>query len=182
MPIPPVSAAAEPVARQLGRIVRPMAERTSDAVISSEDYLQFVHEALTGMVGIVTDLGDERANRCPDLPAANSPFAILTHCLGVMEYWAGHVVAGRAIQRDREAEFRAAGRIDDLRDRVSAQWTRFVDDVAHADPFAPPRGDVSPDDATLPLGRTQGGALLHVYEELAQHRGQLEVTADMLRG
>jgi hypothetical protein len=25
-------------------------------------------------------------------------------------------------------------------------------------------------------------ALLHVYEELAQHGGQLEVTADVLRG
>ena len=151
-------------------------------MISSEDYLQFVHEALTGMGDVVTELGDELANRCPDLPAANSPFAILTHCLGVMEYWAGHVVAGRTIQRDREAEFRATGRIDDLLARVRAQWTRFEDDVAHADPFARPRGAVPADDAALPLGRTQGGALLHVYEELAQHRGQLEITADVLRG
>ena len=150
-------------------------------MISSEDYLQFVHEALTGMTGIVTDLGDDLANRRPDLPAANSPFAIVTHCLGVLEYWAGHVVAGRAIQRDRDAEFRATGRIEDLLDQVRAQWTRFVDDVAHVDPFAPPRGDVPADDAMRPLGRTQGGALLHVYEELAQHRGQLEVTADVLR-
>jgi uncharacterized damage-inducible protein DinB len=150
-------------------------------VISSEDYLLFVHEALTGMAGIVTELGDELANRSPDLPDANSPFGILTHCLGVMEYWAGHVVAGRAVQRDREAEFRAAGRIEDLLDRVSAQWTRFLDDVAHVDPLAPPRGNVAAGDATLPLGRTQGGALLHVYEELAQHRGQLEITADLLR-
>ena len=28
--------------------------------------------------------------------------------------------------------------------------------------------------------RTQGGVLLHVYEELAQHLGQLEVTRDVL--
>jgi len=28
---------------------------------------------------------------------------------------------------------------------------------------------------------TQGGVLLHVYEELAQHRGQLEITRDLLR-
>ena len=58
-------------------------------MISSEDYLQFVHEALTGMTGIVTDLGDDLANRRPNLPAANSPFAIVTHCLGVLEYWGG---------------------------------------------------------------------------------------------
>jgi hypothetical protein len=28
---------------------------------------------------------------------------------------------------------------------------------------------------------SQGAALQHVYEELAQHRGQLEITADLLR-
>ncbi len=151
-------------------------------MISSEDYLQFVHEALTGMGDVVSELGDELANRCPDLPAANSPFAILTHCLGVMEYWAGHVVAGRTIQRDRDAEFRAVGRVEELLASVRAQWIRFVDDVALVEPFAPPRGPVSADDAALPLGRTQGGALLHVYEELARHRGQLEITADVLRG
>jgi hypothetical protein len=151
-------------------------------VISSEDYLHFVHDALTGMADTVTELGDELANRRPELPGANSPFAVLTHCLGVMEYWAGQVVAGRAVQRDRDGEFRATGRIDDLRDRVSAQWARFVDDVAQAEPFAPPRGHVQPDDAALPRGRTQGGALLHVYEELAQHRGHLDITADLLRG
>lgn len=151
-------------------------------MISTGDYLQFVHEALTGMAGTVTDLGDELVNRRPELPGVNSPFAILTHCLGVMEHWAGHVVAGRAVQRDRDAEFRATGRIEDLLDRVGSQWARFVQDVGQADPFAPPRGNVPADDAALPLGRTQGGALLHVYEELAQHRGQLDITADLLRG
>jgi hypothetical protein len=140
-----------------------------------------VDEALDGMVEIVTELGDDVANRRPDLPGANSPFALLTHCLGVMEYWAGHVVAGRTIERDRPAEFRATGRVADLVDRVRSQRDRFARDVAEADPFAPPRGNVHGNDAALPLGRTQGAALLHVYEELAQHRGQLEITRDVLR-
>jgi hypothetical protein len=151
-------------------------------VISTEDYLWYVDDALDGMTDLVTRLGDELANRRPDLPDANSPFAILTHCLGVMEYWAGHVVAGRTVLRDRPAEFRATGRVADLVEQVRAQRARFADDVANADPFAPPRGEVSDDDAALPLGRTQGGALLHVYEELAQHRGQMEITRDVLRG
>jgi hypothetical protein len=30
------------------------------------------------------------------------------------------------------------------------------------------------------MARTQGGALLHIYEELAQHRGQMEITRDLL--
>ena len=149
-------------------------------MISTEEYLSYVDEALDGMTEIVTELGDDLANRRPDLPDANTPFAILTHCLGVMEYWAGHVVAGRTIHRDRPAEFRATGGVADLSEQVSAQRARFVNDLAGADPFAPPRGEVSAADAALPLGRTQGGALLHVYDELARHRGQLEITRDIL--
>ena len=74
-------------------------------MISADDYLYFVDDALDGMVDIVMDLGDELANRRLDLPGANSPYAVLTHCLGVIEYWAGHLVAGRVIERDRPAEF-----------------------------------------------------------------------------
>jgi hypothetical protein len=33
----------------------------------------------------------------------------------------------------------------------------------------------------MPLGRTQGGVAVHIYEELAQHRGQMELTSDVLR-
>jgi hypothetical protein len=29
-------------------------------------------------------------------------------------------------------------------------------------------------------GWTQGAALLHTYEELAQHRGQMEITRDIV--
>ena len=151
-------------------------------MISTEDYLHYVDDALDGMVEVLIELGDVEAGRRPGLPAANSPFSILTHCLGVMEYWAGHVVAGRTVHRDREAEFRATGRVADLVEHARAQRARFADDVARAEPFAAPRGDVSADDAALPIGRTQGGALLHVFEELARHRGQLEITRDILRG
>lgn len=149
-------------------------------VISMEDYLWFVDEALNGMVEIVTELGDELANRRPDLPGANSPYAVLTHCLGVLDYWAGAIVAGRRIERDRGAEFRAVGEVNDLVERTRRASRQLRADIADLDPFGPPRGIPEPADAALPLGRTQGGALMHVYEELAQHRGQLESTRDLL--
>jgi hypothetical protein len=149
-------------------------------VISAEDYLFFVDEALDGMVRIVTELGDERANQRPDLPGTNSPYVILTHCLGVMEYWAGCVVAGRTTERDREAEFRASGPVADLVDRARRARRQLEADLAHMDAFAPPRGRPAHKDADLPLARTQGGALIHVYEELAQHRGQMEGCRDVL--
>lgn len=149
-------------------------------MISTEDYLVFVDEALDGMADIVTALGDDLANRRLEMPGATSPYAVLTHCLGVVEYWAGHVVAGRAIERDRDAEFRATGPVDALVEKTREARRRLEDDLENLEPLAPPRGTPHPEDAGLPLGRTQGGALFHVYEELAQHRGQMEITRDVL--
>jgi Protein of unknown function (DUF664) len=151
------------------------------SMIDVDDFLYFVDEALEGMVAVVTELGDELANRRLDLPGANSPYAILYHCLGVMEYWGGAMVAGRSIERDRDAEFRASGRVGELVRRTWQARRRLDADIADMEPLAPPRGTPEPDDAELPLARTQGGVLIHVYEELAQHRGQVEVTRDVLR-
>jgi Protein of unknown function (DUF664) len=149
-------------------------------MISVDDYLFYVDDALEGMVAIVGELGDDLGNRRPDIPGANSPYALLTHCLGVMEYWAGHVVAGRRIERDRDAEFRATGPVGELVGRTREARRRLESDVAALEAEAAPRGRVRAEDTTHPYGRTQGGALIHVYEELAQHRGQMEVTRDVL--
>lgn len=149
-------------------------------MISIEDFLYYVDDALGAMVRIVSELGDDLANRRPDMPGANSPFAILTHCLGVMEYWGGEIVAGRSIVRDRPAEFRATGRVAELTEHTERARRQLRADIAALDPFGPPRGVPHGMDSTLPLARTQGGALLHIYEELAQHHGQMEITRDVL--
>jgi Protein of unknown function (DUF664) len=149
-------------------------------MISVDDYLYFVDEALDGMVAIVTELGDDLANRCLDVAGSNSPFAVLTHCLGVMDEWAGYLVAGRTIDRDRDAEFRARGPVHELVARTRAARWQLEQDLAHLDPAAPLRGTLDPEDTSLPLGRTQGGAVFHLYEELAQHRGQMETCRDVL--
>ncbi|HYZ35218.1 MAG TPA: DUF664 domain-containing protein [Pseudonocardiaceae bacterium] len=150
-------------------------------MISIDDFLYYLDEALDGMVQIVGELGDDLANRRPDLPGANSPFAILTHCLGVMEYWGSEIIAGRRIVRDRPAEFRATGRVAELIEDTRRARQRLAADLAALEPCGPPHGQPRPGISTLPLGRTQGGALLHIYEELAQHRGQMEITRDLLR-
>ncbi len=51
----------------------------------------------------------EQANRVPDLPGANSPYAIGAHCVGMADYWGGSLIAGLLIPRDRDSEFRAHG-------------------------------------------------------------------------
>ncbi|AIJ24310.1 DUF664 domain-containing protein [Amycolatopsis methanolica] len=147
-------------------------------MLDEESFLFFTDRALDGMTAILAGLGDELAST--RLPGANTPYAIVNHCLGVIAAWAGQVVAGRTVHRDREAEFTAAGPIAPLLDRVARARERLREDVAAADFDAPQRGEVPDKYATTPAGRRQGAALVHVYEELAQHHGQLELTRDIL--
>ena len=159
-------------------------------VVSISDFLWFVDHALDEMMTIVGQLGDDTANRRPDLAGANSPYAILRHCLGVMEYWGGAMVAGRVIARDRDAEFRAHGPVAELLHRTVAARRQLAADLSAAEPLAAVRGQplaavrgpVDPEDAELPFGRTQGGVLLHILEELAQHLGQMQLSRDVLLG
>jgi len=145
-------------------------------MIALEVYLKFCDEALVAMRDIVTDLGDDLANRRPDLPGANSPFQVLTHCLGVCAAWASTTNLDRPVPRNRAAEFTATGPVA----RLAADTDRLREDFASwvraATPDDPPAKPDRQDEYA-----TQGEVLLHVYEELAQHRGQLEVTRDLLR-
>jgi hypothetical protein len=149
-------------------------------MISFDDYLFYVDDALEGMVSIVQELGDERANRRLALDGSNSPYGILNHCLGVMEFWGGHAVAGRTITRDRPAEFTASGPVDELVNRVRLAQRRLREDIADVESKAPPRGEMSAKNKQVPSGSSQGGALFHMYEELAQHRGQMEISRDVI--
>ncbi|GAB3435163.1 hypothetical protein GCM10027517_04020 [Phycicoccus ginsengisoli] len=145
-------------------------------MISPEVYLRFSDAALVAMRDIVIELGDDLANRRPDLPGANSPVQILTHCLGVCAAWASTTNLDRPVPRDRDAEFTATGPVAELAaatDRLRADFAGWVRDASPADPPVRP---VRRDEYA-----TQGEVLLHVYEELAQHRGQLELTRDLLR-
>jgi len=145
------------------------------------DYLWFVDDCLDAMTDMVEELGDDLANRRPDLPAANSPYAILTHCLGVLEFWGGAAVAGREIRRDRDAEFVATGAVSEMRSRVERSREKLVEDLTFLRAEDRPLAPLPAEDAGLPFDRTQAGVLVHVFHELAQHRGQMEITRDLLR-
>jgi cysteine-S-conjugate beta-lyase len=149
--------------------------------LPTEDYLYFVERAVREMAEIVSDLGDDLANSKPDIPGANSPYALLTHCLGVIEYWSAHVNCGREVQRDRAAEFTATGEAKALLARTDRVLTRLREDVATIDsdaqPARPPEEWARGPERPL----TQAGVLMHVYEELAQHHGQMEILRDALR-
>jgi DinB family protein len=150
--------------------------------VAARDFLWFCDLALDAMADIVEELGDDLANRRPPFPGANSPYVILTHCLGVTEYWGGATVAGRPIERDRAAEFTASGPVAPLLRRTEDARRRLADDLVGLDPWAEPMNvHRSPDDVT-PYKDAKGAVLLHILEELFQHLGQMELTRDALTG
>jgi hypothetical protein len=147
--------------------------------VSIDHYLWFVDKALDGMAIVVRELGDELANRRPDLDGANSPYAILSHCLGVMEFWGGATVAERPVSRDRAAEFVAHGQVEDLLVRTAKARRALESDLSGFDTMGVPV-EVKPGDQDYPYNATKGSVLVHIIEELFQHWGQMEITRDLL--
>ena len=154
--------------------------RAHPIAVAPADYLWFADLALRGMVRIVADLGDDLANRRPPFPGANSPYVLLTHCLGVMEYWAGATVAGRPFERDRAAEFTASGSVAPLLAQAEKARERLAEDVAGLGAWDAPLSVHRDPDDPVPYSETKGAVLLHVLEELFQHLGQMEITRDAL--
>jgi hypothetical protein len=150
----------------------------SDGTVAApvEHVMWFVDNALDQMAVILRDLGDGPANQRPALEGANSPFAILTHCLGVMEFWGGFTVAERAIERDRAAEFVATGTVSDLLTRASAARRQLEADLEGLESSATPFGR----QGEVPYDTAKGTVVLHILEELYQHLGQMELTRDLL--
>ena len=148
--------------------------------VPASDYLWFVDLALRQMTTIVEELGDELVNRRPPFRDTNSAFVILTHCLGVMEYWGGATVAERPIQRDRAAEFTASGDVAGLLRRSEQGRRRLREDLVGLHAEAPPVNVRRDPEEAVPYTETKGSVLLHILEELYQHLGQMELTRDAL--
>jgi hypothetical protein len=158
----------------------PEGVRGHPVVVARADYLWFAELALRDMARIVADLGDELANSRPPFPGANSPYVILTHCLGVLEYWAGATVAGRSIERDRAAEFAASGPVAPLLVRAEKARRRLAEDLTELGAWDTPQSVRGNPDDPVPYSETKGAVLLHILEEMFQHLGQMEITRDAL--
>ena len=147
-------------------------------MISVEEYLNFCDAALDGYAEVCRALGDDLVSvRLDDVPGSNSAFGLVAHVVGVMAWWGRTVNRGIPVPRDRDAEFRATGTVDEALALLDAGRAGLHEDVAAARPREAPVAPPPPEDD---VAATQGAVLLHVYEELAQHLGQLEVTRDVL--
>lgn len=145
----------------------------------------YVDTALAKLLARADELvdagGEELLCGRPNVEGANSVYALVVHCCGVMERWGGETIAGRQIRRDRAAEFNAMGTIDQLEALVAAQRRRWVDDLADYDAGAAPRGPDGWEEGD-PEPTTQGFVVLHVIEELYQHLGHVDLTVDLVLG
>jgi hypothetical protein len=150
-------------------------------VITTDEYLALCDTALDGYAAICRELGDDLVSaRVEDLPGSNSAFALVAHVVGVMARWGRTVNRGIVVPRDRAAEFTATGTVEEALALLAAGRTALREDVAAASPREAPANPPPGRDRHDPALQTQGAVLLHVYEELAQHLGQLEVTRDVL--
>jgi uncharacterized damage-inducible protein DinB len=140
----------------------------------------FLDQAFDGLLRVVDRLGDDVVNVRPVGPGTTSVAALVVHCCGVAEYWLGHVALGDPSERDREAEFATVASVAELHERVASVRVvvaRCLDRLecdGGTDPTCRPPvwgGDTS--DAAI---------VLHVVEELFQHLGHAELSADVLLG
>ena len=132
------------------------------------------------MTAAAAGLGDDLVNVVPGLPSANSAYQIVFHCCGMLEWWTRAAILGLDVDRDRDAEFVATGTVAQLTARVAEVRAQFLADLDRIDPSAPLSGDPSEEYQGTPIGETSGGALMHVFEELAQHHGHLDLTRDLV--
>lgn len=147
-------------------------------MITTDEFLGYCDTALDQYAAICRELGDDLVNEQVD--AGNSAFALATHVVGVMTRWGRTVNRGIVVPRDRDAEFTATGTVEEALALLEAGRAALHEDVAATSPGDAPANPPPGRDRDDPGLRTQGGVLLHVYEELAQHLGQLEVTRDLL--
>ncbi|WP_312294782.1 mycothiol transferase [Dermacoccus nishinomiyaensis] len=152
--------------------------------ISEKDViLAYVLAKFDAIVTIVRDMDDATANATLPVAGSNSPYALLTHCLGAMRRWSSTVNLRGTVPRDRDAEFTATGPVSTLVERAARERQAFIDDVAATDldalPVAPPADRVDAPARSYQVTDCRA-VLLHVVEELAQHLGHLEITRDVL--
>lgn len=139
----------------------------------------YTDEALSGMERALDRFDDTTVNLRPHGEGTNSAAGLIVHACSSSTWWFAHVGLGREVERDRDAEFQAESTVAELRALLDSTRERLRQlaleletgptAVEHELRVFLPGGDII--DAAL---------VLHALEELFQHLGHLELTADAL--
>lgn len=140
---------------------------------------QFTLEKFDAMITVVDSLSDAQANYGPDLPGSNTVYALMTHVMGMARAWSSTNNLGVPVDRDRDAEFVASGDVAELVSRAKDVRDALAADFAATDfggaPISPRPG------RDEWWAQTTEGVVLHIFEEVCQHLGHMEITADLAR-
>jgi uncharacterized damage-inducible protein DinB len=145
--------------------------------LSAESTCVYLRHAFAGMDRVLDRLDDERVNQKPEGWGTNSVAGLIVHCCELAPSWFEMPGLGRDSDRDREAEFAATATVSELRKRIAAAADRSCE-LAEEFDRGPTAGDHPFRDFMPGSDRSDGALVLHVLEELFQHLGHMEVTAD----
>lgn len=139
----------------------------------------YLRQVLDGMRRALERFDDQTVNRRPPGEATNSAAVLVIHACASATFWLDHVGLGRDTERDRDAEFTSEATVLELRALIDRTEEQLVALAADLD-AGPSAGDHELR-VLLPGGDTSDGSVvLHALEELFQHLGHLELTADAL--
>jgi hypothetical protein len=149
--------------------------------LSADTIRHYTRHAFAGIAKVLDRLDDDTVNQRPPGWGTNSVAGLVVHCCELAPSWFATPGLGRETVRDRASEFAATASIAELRALIDDAVERTVALAAELD--AGPTATEHELRAFLPGGDHSDGALVvHVLEELFQHLGHMEVTADAVVG
>ncbi len=138
----------------------------------------YVDRAFDQMLAVVDRLGEALVNERPHGPDTNAVAGLVVHCCGVAEFWLGHVALARPSERARDDEFSTTATVDELQHLIATTIAQIRQDLARLE-----AGEGTDDGGRqfLPASDvSDSSVVIHVIEELYQHLGHMDLTADAL--
>jgi uncharacterized damage-inducible protein DinB len=126
---------------------------------------------------VLQGLGDEAANWCPLSKDTNSIYAILSHLIGAQNFWFRQVISGETIKRDRENEFSASGKLQELVslwEKAGIEMERILSTLSLAQLD---ENRTTPFRSERPVNIRW--CILHVLSHNATHLGHIQLTRQM---
>ena len=147
--------------------------------LTADTIRRYTAHAFDGMTRVLDRLDDETVNQRPSGWGTNSVAGLVVHCCELAPSWFLAPGLGRDSVRDREAEFTTTATVAELRQRIADTVTQI--DSLVGEFVEGPTATGHDLRAFLPGGdRSDAAIVLHVFEELFQHLGHMEVTAEAL--
>jgi hypothetical protein len=137
----------------------------------------YLDQAFDGMRAVMGRVDAHELNTRPFGDETNSITALVMHCTELCEFWLGHVGLGHPTERQRDREFSYEANHAEMEERIARAQNAAGGHVAR---LAAGEGTPSPIRDTLIGDPGDLSIVLHVLEELYQHLGHMDITADAL--